>query len=168
MSKEDRQARREARKNKDKKKLGETKVGIFLKEKAPNLIGTGLQIIGDLTGRETLENLGNKIKGTTELSEDDKRHALELIQLDLQEMQEISNRWRFDMESGVLLSKIARPVVLWYTWILLTLLIVLRACGVMLEESYLNLFEALAISVNVAYFGGKTIQYYHEEKYKKK
>ena len=88
--------KRKNKQKKERKKLGETKVGIFLKEKAPDLIGDGLQIIGDLTGRETLENLGRKISGDERLSDSDKDHALNLIQLDLQEMQEITKRWESD------------------------------------------------------------------------
>lgn len=167
MSREDRKARREARKNKERKKLGETKVGIFLKDKAPNLIGTGLQIIGDLTGRQTLETLGNKIKGSTELSEDDKRHALELIQLDLQEMQEITARWESDNNQELKLPKLIRPLVLAFTWILLTTLIILDASGIIIRSDYVSVFEILALSVNGAYFSARTIEKYHDKKYEK-
>jgi hypothetical protein len=162
MSREERKARRA---NKDKKKLGETKVGIFLKEKAPNLIGTGLQIIGDLTGRETLENLGKKILGSKELTEDEQQHALDLIQLDLQEMQEISERWKSDNEQELKLPKIIRPLVLAFTWVLLTILIVLDACGVIIRSNYVDVFEILALTVNGAYFSARTIEKYHAKKH---
>lgn len=70
---------------KDKKPFKETGIGKFLKEKAPNMLGGALELVGDLTGKDVLENLGKKIKGSTELSPEDKVEAMKLLELDLEE-----------------------------------------------------------------------------------
>ena len=150
---------------KERKKLGETKVGIFLKEKAPELLGDGLQLLGGLTGRKVLENLGKKISGSDKLSDSDKAYALELIALDLQEMQEITARWESDNQQELKLPKLIRPVILAYTWIILTLLVVLDACGIKLHDNYVNMFEVLALTVNGAYFSARTVEKYHKMKH---
>ena len=70
---------------KDKKPFKETGIGKFLTEKAPNLIGGALELVGDLTGKDMLENIGKKIKGSSDLSPEDKAEALALLKLDLEE-----------------------------------------------------------------------------------
>lgn len=70
---------------KDKKPFKETGVGKFLTDKAPDLLGGALELVGDLTGKEVLENIGKKIQGSDELSIEDKAAALDLLKLDLEE-----------------------------------------------------------------------------------
>lgn len=58
-----------------------TKVGAFLQKVAPTLLETA----GTLTGISGLKDLGNMIKGSPDLSENDKNIALELLKLDIQD-----------------------------------------------------------------------------------
>jgi hypothetical protein len=41
------------------------------------------------------------------------------------------------------------------------------ALGVSIDSIYITVFEVLALAVNGAYFGARTIEKYHKEKYDK-
>lgn len=67
-----------------KKKFGETKVGKFLKEKAPSLAGDILNISGDILGIEALKNLGNVIDGSPELTPEERHLANQALIADIE------------------------------------------------------------------------------------
>ena len=82
-----------------KKKLKDSKLFKFAKEKLPNAVGKGLEIFGDLTGKESIENLGNWIQGQTTLTPLDqiqfnkaREHDLKEIELYLEDVQDARNR----------------------------------------------------------------------------
>ena len=159
--KAERLARREAKKA-NRKPFKETNVGLFLSEKAPAILDT----IGDILPSNGMLGVVKGLISTDDtLTPEDKEHALELIELDLQEMQEITKRWESDNQQELKLPKLIRPSVLAFTWILLTILIVLNACGVSIESSYIDVFEILALTLNGAYFSARTIEKYHSKKY---
>ena len=79
---------------KDKKKFKETKVGIFLKEKAPNILNTVGEFLPDQGGLGIVKNL---ISGDSNIEPKDKEMALKLLDQDIAEMNNISNRWQSDM-----------------------------------------------------------------------
>ena len=99
--------------DKKKKKFRDTKVGSFLLEKAPSILG----IVGDV-----LPNAGvlGVVKGLIQkedpavLPPEDKEKALKLLEQDMVEMQEVSKRWASDMKSDSWLSKNTRPLTLIY------------------------------------------------------
>jgi len=72
---------------KDRKKLKDSKLFKFAKEKLPNAVGKGLEIFGDLTGKESIENLGNWIQGQTTLTPLDQVEFNKARELDLQEIE---------------------------------------------------------------------------------
>lgn len=151
---------------KDRKKFSETKVGKFLKDKGKDIAGDVISIVGDVANIEVLERIGDKIKNSDKLTEEEREHALELLKMDMQEMQEISNRWQFDMEFGNTLSKSARPLVLLWLVLLFTIMIVLSFFGVLVPNNYLNVFEIVLLTVIGSYFGARTIEKYHRGKVK--
>jgi hypothetical protein len=97
----------------------------------------------------------------------DKEFAYKLLEIEQVEQAEISARWKSDNQQDLKLPKLIRPVVLAYTWILLTILVVMDALGVSIDSIYITVFEVLALAVNGAYFGARTIEKYHREKYDK-
>ncbi len=79
----------------EKKTFKETKVGAFLASKAPNV----LQAIGDiLPNQGTLGVVKNLITSDNKIKPVDKEQAMKLIEQDLQELKEVSSRWRADMK----------------------------------------------------------------------
>lgn len=86
-------------KNKERKKLKDTRLFKTAKEKFPEVLGKGIEIFGDLTGRESLENLGSWIQDKVNPSPIDqialnkaKEYDLAEIELYLDDVQDARNR----------------------------------------------------------------------------
>ena len=139
--------------SKPKKKFKETKVGIFLKEKAPTILNTVGEFLPDQGGIGIVKNL---ISGDSTINAKDKETALKLLDQDIAEMNNISDRWNSDMKSDSWLSKNTRPMTLIYLTLAMTIFIVLDS-SVLLEinDGWVSLLEALLITVYVAYFGSR-------------
>ena len=82
-----------------------------------------------------------------------------LLDLDMQEMQNISDRWKYDMQSDSWLSKNVRPLVL--VWCI----VVFSFAGILdsVESIPFNIgvtwndtFEKVMMAVVLAYFGGRS------------
>lgn len=144
-----------------KKPFKETRIGKFLKEKAPNILDKVADFLPDKGGLGILKNIIDKDEN---LSVEDKAHALELIKLEYEQEKEITKRWESDMKSDSWLSKNARPLILLYSWFLFTLIVVLSFFKVEIPPAYVSLAEVLLTGVNMAYFGGRVIEKYHARK----
>ncbi len=152
---------------KNKKPFKETRVGKFLTEKAPNLVGNILSIAGDITGVELLKNIGNKIRTSDELSPADKELALKELDLDIQEMQEVTKRWEADMQSDSWLSKNVRPITLLFMLLMLCVGMFSDSFngGQMIEKqwienfnikaSWIELIKDVLMIIVIAYFGSR-------------
>ena len=96
---------------KPKKKFKDTKVGSFLLEKAPSILGVVGDVLPDAGVLGIVKGLIEKEPAAV-LPPEDKEKALKLLELDLIEMQEVSKRWDSDMKSDSWLSKNTRPITL--------------------------------------------------------
>lgn len=140
-------------KKRNKKKFKETKVGIFLKEKAPAILDTVGDFLPDQGGLGIVKNL---ISSDSNIEPKDKEMALKLLDQDIAEMNNISNRWQSDMTSDSWLSKNTRPMTLIFLTLAMTLFIVLDSTVVLeIKTGWVSLLEALLITVYVAYFGSR-------------
>jgi len=138
---------------KNKKKFKETKVGIFLKEKAPTILNTVGEFLPDQGGIGIVKNL---ISGDSTINAKDKETALKLLDQDIAEMNNISDRWASDMGSDSWLSKNTRPMTLIFLTLAMTIFIVLDSTVLLeINEGWVSLLEALLITVYVAYFGSR-------------
>lgn len=137
-----------------KKKLRETKVGAFLASKAPKV----LNAIGDvLPDQGTLGIVKNLITSDSSIEPQDKEMAMKLLEQDLAEMQNVSQRWNSDMKSDSWLSKNTRPLTLIYLTLASTLLIILDSFHTRfdVDTAWVELLKTLLITVYVAYFGSR-------------
>lgn len=138
---------------KNKKKFKETKVGIFLKEKAPAILDTVGEFLPDQGGLGIVKNL---ISSDSSIKAEDKEMALKLLEQDIAEMNNISSRWASDMKSDSWLSKNTRPMTLIYLTLAMTIFIVLDSTVLLeIKTGWVSLLEALLITVYVAYFGSR-------------
>tara|TARA_Y100001937_G_scaffold99906_1_gene136553 strand:+ start:2072 stop:2521 length:450 start_codon:yes stop_codon:yes gene_type:complete len=138
---------------KDKKKFKETKVGIFLKEKAPKILDTVGEFLPDQGGLGIVKNL---ITSDKSIKAADKEMALKLLDQDIAEMNNISQRWSSDMKSDSWLSKNTRPMTLIFLTLAMTIFIVLDSTVLLeIKTGWVSLLEALLITVYVAYFGSR-------------
>ena len=138
---------------KKKKKFKETKVGIFLKEKAPTILDTVGEFLPNQGGLGIVKNL---ISSDNTINTKDKETALKLLDQDIAEMNNISDRWSSDMKSDSWLSKNTRPMTLIFLTLAMTIFIVLDSTVLLeIKTGWVSLLEALLITVYVAYFGSR-------------
>ena len=137
----------------DKKKFKDTKVGVFLTEKAPDLLDKVGEFLPDKGGLGILKNI---ITNDDLMPSKDKDMALKLLDQDMAEMNNISARWESDMSSDSWLSKNTRPMTLIYLTLSMTIFIVLDSTILLeIKDGWVSLLEALLITVYVAYFGSR-------------
>ena len=137
----------------DKKKFKDTKVGVFLTEKAPDLLDKVGEFLPDKGGLGILKNI---ITNDDLMPRKDKDMALKLLDQDIAEMNNISARWESDMSSDSWLSKNTRPMTLIYLTLAMTIFIVLDSTVLLeIKTGWVSLLEALLITVYVAYFGSR-------------
>lgn len=139
---------------KNKKKFKETKVGAFLTEKAPQLVSTLGEFLPDQGGLGIVKNIITKDET---LPSEDKEKAMKLLELDIQEMKDVSSRWRSDMKSDSWLSKNTRPLTLIYLTFASTILMIIDSFHTMfdVDEAWVSLLKTLLVTVYVAYFGSR-------------
>jgi len=146
-----------------KDKNGTTRVGDALrwlvrqgKEVAPEI----LKIAGNVTGIEALEQLADKISTNKTLSEIDKQMLLEELRFDMIEMQEVTKRWQYDMQSDSWLSKNIRPLSLAFLTCSLFVYIILDSCleGFKIAKEWINLLSSLLLLVYGGYFGARSME----------
>lgn len=152
-----------------KDKHGKTRVGKFLEslgERAAPIAGTLLNMASDVTGIKTLDKVADMIKGSDHLERDEKEMALELLEMDKKELEEITKRWESDMASDSWLSKNVRPMTLIYLMLVMTILVI----GDSIENSFevkavwVQMIQALLMTVFVAYFGSRGFEKYSKIK----
>jgi hypothetical protein len=139
---------------KNKKKFKDTKVGVFLKEKAPKILNGIGDILPDNGVYGVVKNL---ITTDKDMAPADKETAMKLLEMDLVEMQSISDRWQYDMKSDSWLSKNTRPLALIYLTVCMTLYIILDSLQMAfdMKEVWIELLQTLLVTVYVAYFGSR-------------
>ena len=136
------------------KKFKDTKVGKFLKEKAPGI----LDQVGDvLPDKGVLGIIKNLIDKDETMLPQDKETAMALLNQETIEMQEVTKRWTSDMNSDSWLSKNTRPLALIFLTIATTLMIIVDSTGLNFEvkNGWVALLETLLVTVYVAYFGSR-------------
>lgn len=134
------------------KKLKDTRIGKWLKEKAPNVLDT----VGDLLpDKGVLGVVKNLIDKDDKISPEDKAHALELLKIEMEEEKEITGRWKADMSSDSWMSKNARPLVLLAAVGMLFIFMFLDSLNINFEvkENWISLYEMMLITTIGAYFG---------------
>ena len=143
-----------------KKKFKDTRVGKFLAGK-----GGVFESLGEaLPTTGFLSVLRNLIKKDDKIPTQDKETALKLIEIDSNELMEVSNRWKSDMSSDSWLSKNTRPLTLLFLTLMTTLFVILDSTfsDFIVGQEWIDLLKTLLTTVYVAYFGSRGI-----EKYKK-
>ena len=137
------------------KKFNQTKIGAFLKTKAPKVLAAIGNVLPD---KGTLGIVKNLISSDTKIKAVDKETAMKLIEQDLIEMENVSKRWSSDMKSDSWLSKNTRPLTLIYLTLSSTILMILDSFHNVLfsiDTAWVELLKTLLITVYVAYFGSR-------------
>jgi hypothetical protein len=125
----------------NKKRFKDTKVGSFLLEKIPNIVGA----IADDT---PVGSVVRAIIGGSDMSEHDKEIALKKLEQEIHEFDGITKRWVADSRSQSWLAQNVRPLTLAF----LTIAFVV-GWGMQLEE--LDVVKELLTIVFIGYFGSR-------------
>ena len=141
---------------KPRKKFKDTKVGQFLTNKVPSILGIVGDVLPDAGVLGVVKGLIDK-EDPAVLPPEDKEKAMKLLELDMIEMQEVSKRWDSDMKSDSWLSKNTRPMSLIFLTISMVLLILLDSFewSFSVSTGWVDLLQTLLVTVYVAYFGSR-------------
>jgi hypothetical protein len=142
--------------SKPKKKFKDTKVGKFLTDKVPSILGIVGDVLPDAGVLGVVKSLIEK-EDPAVLPAEDKEKAMKLLELDMIEMQEVSKRWESDMKSDSWLSKNTRPMSLIFLTLSMVLLILLDSFewNFSVSTGWVDLLQTLLVTVYVAYFGSR-------------
>ena len=124
-----------------KKKFKETKVGQFLLEKIPS-------VVGSLADDTPIGNVVRTLIGGSEMSDADKEIALKKLEQEIHEFDGITKRWVADARSQSWLAQNVRPLTL----VFLTVAFVV-GWGLQLDE--LDTVKELLTIVFIGYFGSR-------------
>ena len=146
-------------KRKSKKKFKDTRVGKFLSNTAPKILSGVSDLVPDAG---LLKLVGGLISKDEQLPPKDKEEALKLLQIDIIEMQEVSERWSADMSSDSWLSKNTRPMMLIFLTVSTWFLILMDSLEIdfLVGIEWIELLKSLLIVVYVAYFGSRGMEKY--------
>tara|TARA_Y100000004_G_scaffold111141_1_gene124774 strand:- start:932 stop:1363 length:432 start_codon:yes stop_codon:yes gene_type:complete len=142
-----------------KNKIKDTKLGQWLKDKAPNVLDTVADLLPDQGGLGVVKNLLDKEPGV------DPAEAKAKIDAEVEFQNNVTERWKSDMGSDVKLAKLIRPVTLIALMSMFMLTMIADSMDEWpfnVKDSYVSLLEILMLTSFGAYFAGRTI-----EKYKK-
>lgn len=149
------QSRAERKAN--RKPFNQTGLGKFLKG-AGSLITD--KIGGALPDKGILGIVKNLIHEDKDLAPQDKETALAMLEMDLSEMREVTERWKADMISDSWLSKNVRPLIIIFLTIAMSAFIILDSStdGFDVKEDWISLLSSLLLLVYGAYFGGRSLE----------
>jgi hypothetical protein len=142
-----------------KKKLKDTGLGQWLKEKVPSV----LDVVGDvLPDQGVLGMVKNMVDKDPSVSAEDKLEFEKLKQQqEVEAQKQVTERWKADMGSDVKLAKMIRPVTL---IALMSMFMVTMVADSMdnwafnVKDSYVDLLQILMLTAFGAYFAGRTIE----------
>jgi hypothetical protein len=145
----------------------------WLKDNGRNALGNVLDTIGENTSipiaSKLIEGIGESLMGDKEISEEDKKEIAEMIEFELKELEilesNLTERHKNDMQSDSWMSKNVRPIILLFSWLLLTIMMIFAWFNKSLPSNYVSLFETLSLAVTGGYFALRTVEKRNEKKY---
>ena len=136
-------------------KIKDTKLGKWLKSKAPNVLNT----VGDLLPEQgALGLVKNLIDKDPEV---DTAEGTAMVDAEIEFQKNVTERWKADMGSDVKLAKLISPVTLICLMAMFMVTMFLDSLGQLpfnVKDSYVSLLEILMLTAFGAYFAGRTIE----------
>ena len=138
-----------------RKKIKDTKLGGWLKGKAPKILDVVGDLLPDQGALGVVKNLLDKEPGV------DPAEAKAMVDAEVQFQNNVTERWKADMSSDVKLAKYIRPVTLICLMVMFMVTMVLDSLDQLpfnVKDSYVSLLEILMLTAFGAYFAGRTIE----------
>tara|TARA_R100001440_G_scaffold19750_1_gene33305 strand:- start:145 stop:576 length:432 start_codon:yes stop_codon:yes gene_type:complete len=138
-----------------KDKIKNTRLGAWLKDKAPSVLDTVGELLPDKGALGIVKNLLDKEDDV------DPAEAKAIVDAEIAFQNNVTERWKADMGSDVKLAKYIRPVTLICLMIMFMATMVLDSLDQLpfnVKNSYVSLLEILMLTSFGAYFAGRTIE----------
>ena len=139
----------------ERKKIKDTGLGKWLREKAPKVLETVGDLLPDQGGLGVVKNLLEKEPGV------DPAEAKARIDAEIAFQNNVTERWKADMGSDVKLAKYIRPVTLICLMVMFMATMIadsMDAWPFNVKDSYVSLLEILMLTAFGAFFAGRTIE----------
>ena len=143
-------------KNSEDNKIKNTNLGKWLKDKAPNVLDTVGDLLPDQGALGIVKNLLDK-----QYPDLDPEEVKAKIDAEIAFQNNVTERWKADMNSDIKLAKYIRPVTLIALMAMFVVTMVLDSLDYLpfnVKESYVSLLEILMLTSFGAYFAGRTIE----------
>lgn len=140
---------------KEENKIRNTRLGGWLKSKAPKVLDVVGDLLPDQGALGVVKNLLDKEPGV------DPAEAKAMIDAEVQFQNNVTERWKADMGSDVKLAKLIRPVTLICLMVMFMATMVADSLDNLpfnVKDSYVSLLEILMLTAFGAYFAGRTIE----------
>jgi hypothetical protein len=148
--------------NKEKKKIRDTALGTFLREKLPAVLNS----VGDFLPDQGALGIVKNLLSREVMDPDDRLKVDQLIlESEIEAQRSVSDRWESDMSGDVWLAKVIRPLVLIFLLLIYTAFAVLdsmESVAFEVDEGYVSLLEVLMLTAFGAYFAGRTVEKYRK------
>lgn len=114
--------------------------------------------IGEKVLDRVLPNPEAKAQALAELAKLEKEGKLAELQADMNEQNNVSERWKADLGSDSWLSKNVRPMTLVALLVAYFIFATASAFGIEVTQSYVELLGQMIMLIVSAYFGGRTLE----------
>jgi hypothetical protein len=144
---------------KDRKKIKDTKVGIWLKDKAPDVLETVGELLPDQGALGVVKRLIDLEPNMT--AQEKMEFEKMLMEYESNAQDNVTERWKSDMMSDSWLSKNIRPMILMYLILSFTIFVVtdsIENVAFNINESYIDVFSVLMTTAFTAYFAGRSYE----------
>ena len=130
----------------------------WLGKQGKNFAPELLQMAGAVTGIESLNNLGNAIRGDEQLENVDKELLLRELEIDMVEMEEVTKRLGMDNEHTI--TRLVRPVVYGSMFIMFLSMVFFdgNVGDFTINKAYVPVIQSLFGTMTVFYFGSRGIE----------
>ncbi len=146
-------------KNRDRKKLRDTKVGVWLKEKAPEVLDTVGELLPDQGALGVVKRLIDLDPNMT--AQDKMDFEKMLLDYEANAQDNVTERWKSDMQSDSWLSKNIRPMVLIYLIFVFSIFVAIDSADSVnftVNNAYIDTFTILMTTAFTAYFAGRSYE----------
>ena len=136
-------------------KIKDTKLGAWLKEKAPGILDTVGDLLPNQGGLGVVKNLLDRDPDVSP------EEAKAIVDAEIAYQNNVTERWKADMESDVKIAKVIRPSMLIALVVVFIVVMFLDSFDNQpfnVKDSYVSLLEVLMLTVFGAYFAGRTVE----------
>jgi hypothetical protein len=142
-----------------KKKLKDTKVGAWLKDKAPQVLDTVGELLPDQGALGVVKRLIDLDPNMT--AQEKMEFEKMLMDYEANAQNNVTERWKADMMSDSWLSKNIRPMMLSYLVVIFTIFVATDSFDNLsfnIKDSYVETFSILMTTAFTAYFAGRSYE----------